>query len=52
MAVALAGLLVAASPARAGDPSLRWRTLKTQHFEINFALRGARGVAEPLHFGP
>ncbi len=41
--------------ARAGDPTLRWRTLKTKHFEITFALRDlvaarrAAAVCEEAH---
>ena len=35
----LAGL---AGAARAGDPSLKWRTLRTKHFEVTFALRHLR----------
>lgn len=34
-----AALLARSAPARAGDGSLRWRTLRTDHFEITFALR-------------
>jgi len=30
--------------ARAGDPSLKWRTLRTQHFEVSFALRHLRAA--------
>lgn len=41
----LLATLAGTVPAHAGDPSLRWRTLKTEHFEINFARRH-RAAAE------
>jgi len=45
-----AGLCLVGGPpaARAGDPSLKWRTLRTKHFDVSFALRdlqAARRVA-------
>src|SRR5437867_2616477 len=45
---ACAAFFAAASPARAGDPHLDWRTLETEHFRIHFYQgeeRAARALA-------
>jgi len=50
-AVGLAACLLAAVPARAGDPALEWRTLETPHFRIHFPdhlERVARRIARKL----
>ncbi|MFH2010334.1 MAG: BamA/TamA family outer membrane protein [bacterium] len=42
--VSAISVLLLPQRARAGDPNLRWRTLKTKHFAITFALRDLRAA--------
>jgi hypothetical protein len=55
MAVAAAIVLLAARPARAGDPDRVWRTIETEHFAIHFYVpmedvaRRVAQVAERSH---
>ena len=52
LAVALAvAASLAASPARADDPSRVWRTIETPHFFIHFYTLPHGGGEEPVH-GP
>src|SRR5690242_18562231 len=45
--VVLVALFVSPGSARAGDPSLRWRTLETEHFRIHF-YQGEEDMARAL----